>query len=100
MLSKKRDEAAARKFFEKAIGLSGLPEKIMIDKSRASKAGIEAINLYLAFIFLLGYSFIQILIRQIKYLNNIIEQDHRGIKRIINPMLGFKSFNAATSTIA
>ncbi len=38
--------------------------------------------------------------RQIKYLNNIIEQDHRGIKRIINPMLGFKSFDAAEATIA
>jgi transposase-like protein len=36
-----------------------------------------------------------IIIRQIKYLNNIIEQDHRSIKRIINPMMGFKSFHSA-----
>jgi putative transposase len=42
----------------------------------------------------------QIHLRQIKYLNNIIEQDHRGIKRIVNPMMGFKSFNSAASTIA
>ena len=34
-------------------------------------------------------------IRQIKYLNNIIEQDHRSIKRIVNPMLGFQSFRSA-----
>ncbi len=42
----------------------------------------------------------QIQIHQIKYLNNIIEQDHRGIKRIVNPILGFKSFNSAEATIA
>ena len=41
-----------------------------------------------------------ITIRQIKYLNNIVEQDHRHIKRITNPMLGFKSFASAKATIA
>jgi putative transposase len=100
MLSKKRDEAAARNFFEKAIGSSGLPETITIDKSGANKAGLDAINLQLALITLLGCALRQIQIRQIKYLNNIVEQDHRGIKRIVNPMMGFKSFNSAASTIA
>jgi putative transposase len=38
-------------------------------------------------------------IRQVKYLNNIIEQDHRAVKRVTRPMLGFKSFNAAQSTL-
>ncbi len=38
-------------------------------------------------------------IRQIKYLNNIIEQDHRSIKRIVNPMLGFQSFRSANKTL-
>jgi transposase, IS6 family len=38
-------------------------------------------------------------IRQIKYLNNIIEQDHRSIKRIVNPMLGFQSFLSANKTL-
>ncbi|MDP4197697.1 MAG: DDE-type integrase/transposase/recombinase, partial [Bacteroidota bacterium] len=38
-------------------------------------------------------------IRQIKYLNNIIEQDHRSIKRIVNPMLGFESFQSANKTL-
>ncbi len=100
MLSKKRDETAARKFFEKAIGSSGLPEKITIDKSGANKAGIDSINLQLALITLLGCTLMQIHIRQIKYLNNIIEQDHRGIKRIVNQMMGFKSFKSAQATIA
>ena len=39
-------------------------------------------------------------IRQIKYLNNRIEQDHRGIKRITKPMMGFKGFGSARSTLA
>jgi len=39
-------------------------------------------------------------IRQIKYLNNIVEQDHRGIKRIVKPMMGFKAFYSAQATIA
>jgi putative transposase len=38
-------------------------------------------------------------IRQIKYLNNIVEQDHRGVKRVARPMLGFKSFEAAQFTL-
>ena len=38
--------------------------------------------------------------RDIKYLNNIVEQDHRGIKRILKPMMGFKSFESAKSTLA
>ena len=40
------------------------------------------------------------LLRQQKYLNKIIEQDHRFIKKIIKPMLGFKSFKTAEKTIA
>jgi putative transposase len=41
-----------------------------------------------------------VLARQVKYLNNIIEQDHRAIKKIINPMKGFKSFASAKATLA
>src|SRR2546428_7167688 len=40
-----------------------------------------------------------IVIRQVKYLNNVVEQDHRGVKRITRPMLGFKAFDAAQSTL-
>ena len=45
-------------------------------------------------------AFFQVIVRQIKYLNNILEQDHRAIKRITKPMMGFKSFHAAEATIA
>lgn len=100
MLSKNRDEPAAKAFFEKAIGSSGLPEKITIDKSGANKAGINTINRFFMLCYLFGFLFFQITIRQNKYLNNLIEQDHRAIKRIVNPMMGFKSFKSANDTIA
>ena len=38
-------------------------------------------------------------IRQVKYLNNIVEQDHRSVKRIITTMLGFQSFRSASKTL-
>jgi putative transposase len=100
MLSKNREEASAKAFFTKAIGSNGLPGKITIDKSGANKAGIEAINLQLIVFSLLGCVLMQIDIRQIKYLNNIVEQDHRGIKRIVKPMMGFKAFYSAEATLA
>ena len=40
-----------------------------------------------------------IVIRKTKYLNNIVEQDHRAVKRVTRPMLGFKSFDAAQDTL-
>jgi len=100
MLSKKRDEAAATAFFEKAIGSSGLPKKVTIDKSGANNAGMNAINLQLIILYFLGFPLMPIIIRQIKYLNNIVEQDHRSIKRITNPMMGFKSFHSAEATLS
>jgi len=100
MLSIKRDEPAAKAFFEKAIGSNGLPEKVTIDKSGANNAGLNAINLQLIILYFLGCVFMPIIIRQIKYLNNIVEQDHRSIKRITNPMMGFKAFHSAEATLA
>jgi putative transposase len=75
MLSKHRDAAAAKRFFKKAIRSSDLPEKITIDKSGVNTAGIDAINKTLD-------QDKRIEIRQIQYLNNIVEQDHRFIKKI------------------
>ena len=75
--------AAAKRFFDKAMGANGDPDKVAMDKSGANKAAIDAINA--------GRS-LPILVRQVKYLNNIIEQDHRAIKRVTRPMLNFKSF--------
>ena len=101
MLSKKRDTAAAEAFFRKAIRSCGVPQKVNIDKSGANKAGLDAINAQLFLLALLmGLSLMQIEIRQIKYLNNRIEQDHRGIKRITKPMMGFKAFYSAEATLA
>ena len=85
-LSEKRDKKAAFSFFQKAISQHGLPEKITMDKSGANKAGIDKINLLFALLFLLTGIFYQIIVRQIKYLNNIVEQDHRGIKKITRSM--------------
>ena len=63
----------------------------------SSNAALESLNtLFLAN----NLCILFIVIRQIKYLNNVIEQDHRYIKRIIKPMLGFKSFISARATIA
>ena len=93
LLTKNRDKKAARKFFKKAIISSGIPEKITIDKSGANKAGIDSINNELK-------QDQQIEIRQIKYLNNIVEQDHRFIKKIVKPTKGFKSFASASATLS
>ena len=90
LLTKKRDTKAAKRFLIKAIGSNGRPEKITIDKSGANKAAIEEYN---------RENGTSIEIRQIKYLNNIVEQDHRGIKRVTKHMLGFKSFHSASVTL-
>lgn len=92
MLSKKRDELAAKRFFTKAISRSGQPEKVTIDKSGANNAALKFINKTLT-------HSEKIEIRQIKYLNNIVEQDHRLVKRIVKPMMGFKAFYSAHATL-
>jgi len=99
MLSKKRDKKAAKQFFKKAIFTHGLPEKITIDKSGSNTSALNSINLLLTLLSIFSGIFLQIKIRQIKYLNNIVEQDHRGIKRITKPMMGFKAFHSAEATI-
>ena len=91
LLRAKRDSKAALAFFKKAIKNNGEPKKVTIDKSGSNKSALNKINETLEK---------PIEIRQIKYLNNIIEQDHRFIKKRIKPMLSFKSFNSARRTIA
>ena len=49
---------------------------------------------------MLGGLFVPLFVRQIKYLNNIVEQDHRFIKKITKPMKGFKAFHSADATLA
>lgn len=95
MLSERRDMPAARRFFRLAIGNNGVPDRIVIDKSGANLAELEAVNVILKFT-LTGQT---INILQVKYLNNILEQDHRFIKRITGRMLGFKAFHSASATL-
>jgi len=94
LLSAKRDTIAAYRFFLKALTSSGVPEKLTMDKSGSNKAAADL------FVEDLSAGGKPIEIRQVKYLNNIIEQDHRGVKRRTGPMLGFKSFLSAQRTIA
>ncbi len=90
LLTAQRDEAAALRLLKKAIRRHGVPEKITIDGSAANEAAIKSYN---------AEHGTTIAIRKIKYLNNIVEQDHRGVKRVTRPMLGFKSFDAAQNTL-
>ncbi len=70
------------------------------DKSGANKAGIDFIQFHLKLFYFFTGIFLSIQVRQIKYLNNIIELDHRFIKKITRPMKGFKSLHSAHATIA
>jgi putative transposase len=91
LLTAKRDMAAAKRFFDEAMGSNGDPTKVAMERSGANKAAIDAISA--------GRN-VPILVRQVKYLNNTVEQDHRAIKRVTRPMLNFKSFRSAGSVLA
>ena len=94
MLSAKRNRTAVKRFFKKALSSyhNQIPKVITVDKNPAYPPAIGKLknekNL-----------FKNVKIRQVRYLNNIIEQDHRSIKRIVNPMLGFQSFRSANKTL-
>jgi transposase-like protein len=90
LLTEHRDTEAALRFLKKAIRRNGLPTMITIDGSDANEAAIKRYN---------EEHGTAIAIRQVKYLNNVVEQDHRGVKRVTRPMLGFKSFEAAQDTL-
>jgi len=91
LLTAHRDKEAALRFLKKAIRRNGRPETITIDGSDANEAAIKRYN---------AEHGTTIAIRQVKYLNNVVEQDHRAVKRVTRPMLGFKSFDAAQCTLA
>ena len=90
VLTEPRDKEAALRFLKQAIRRHGVPETITIDGSDANEAAIKSYN---------EAHGTHIIIRQVKYLNNIVEQDHRAVKRVTRPMLGFKSFTAAQDTL-
>jgi len=90
LLTEHRDEAAALRCLKKAIRRHGVPETITIDGSAANEAAIKSYN---------EEHGTAIVIRPVQYLNNIVEQDHRAVKRITRLILGFKSFTAAHGTL-
>lgn len=93
LLRQNRDADAAKAFFRKAFKNNGYPDKVAIDKSGSNISALNHANANLP-------QEQQIEIRQSKYLNNMVEQDHRFIKKRTKLMLGFKSFYSAEATIA
>ena len=84
LLRKNRDASAAKAFFRKAIKHNGQPQTVTIDKSGSNSCALNNLNESLA-------KDKQIEIRQIKYLNNIVEQDHRFIKKELSQCLVLKA---------
>ena len=91
LLTARRDKAAAMRFFDKAMQANSVPEKVTMDKSGANKVAMDEIN---------ARGEASIIVRQVKYLNNIVEQHQRAIKRVTRSMLNFKSFQAAKNVLA
>ncbi len=89
-LTARRDVAAALRFFLKAIRHHGEPQVVTIDKSGANTAALATLDADKP----------EEEARQSKYMNNLVEQDHRNIKRRIRQMLGFKSFRRAQTILA
>ncbi len=95
MLSAKRDGKAAARFLHKVLKgqHTQLPRVVTVDKNAAYPVAMEALK---------ADETIEkeTKLRQSKYLNNLIEQDHRHIKRIVKPMMGFRTFNSARRTLS
>ncbi|MED1625032.1 IS6 family transposase [Bacillus pseudomycoides] len=94
-LSESRDKQAAKRFFKKALATSHIckPRVITVDKNPAYPVAIQELKEE-------KHMPEGIQIRQVKYLNNIVEQDHRFIKKRVRSMLGFKSYETATSILS
>jgi len=92
LLSKRRDVMAAKRFFSQATRQHGMPRVITLDGYAASHRAVAKLKAA-------GTLPRRVRVRSCKYLNNIVEQDHRRIKQRIRPMIGFKRFDTATVTI-
>ncbi|MBL6082330.1 IS6 family transposase [Belnapia sp. T18] len=95
LLSAKRDAAAAKRFFRKALGQPHTvnPRTVTVDKNPAYPCAVEQMKAG-------AELWRRSRLRQCKYLNNIVEQDHRRLKRLVRPGLGFGSFHTARRTLA
>jgi IS6 family transposase len=94
LLTAKRDMAAAKRFLRRAIDASGnaMPRVMNVDKNPAYSAAVEALKAE-------GAIPRRVALRQCKYLNNIIEQDHRTVKKRVWLAKGYGSFHAAWRTL-
>ena len=92
LLSGRRDIAAAKRFFSRATRQHGVPRVITLDGYAASHRAVAKLKE-------VGTLPRRVRVRSCKYLNNVVEQDHRRIKQRIRPMLGFKRFETAAVTI-
>ena len=88
-----QDIAAAKRFFIKAIGNNEAPAKITLDGYKASHQAVAQLKAE-------GVLSADVEVRTSKYVNNLIEQDHRRVKQRYYPMLGFKSFSNAAVTLS
>jgi transposase-like protein len=93
LLTAKRDVAATKRFFQKAMNGNGAPRVITLDAYAASHRAVREMKAE-------GKMPKRVRVRSSKYLNNGIEQDHRRVKQRIRPMLGFKRFHTAAVTIS
>jgi transposase-like protein len=93
LLSEHRNIAAAKRFFSRAIERHGTPKSITLDGYPATHTAVAKLKAC-------GVLRRQTKIWTSKYLNNLIEQDHRRVKQRIYQMLGFQSFRNATVTIS
>jgi IS6 family transposase len=84
---------AAKRFFTKAINKHGAPEKITIDGYAATHTAVRELKQSTILP-------VDVCVRTSKYLNNMVEQDHRRVKQRVYPMLGFKRFDNAVVTIS
>jgi len=94
MLSAKRDAKAAKRFLKKALKAhhTETPRVINVDKNAAYPAATDDLKAEKTLS-------AETELRPVKYLNNMIEQDHRRIKRLVKPGLGFGSFHTARRTL-
>ena len=98
--SKRRDLTAAKRFLRKAFRRHGRPERVVIDGSQTNREAIVSCDAMSRLQDRSRRKLEPIRIRQSRYLNNRIEQDHRRIKRRVRSMLGFKSEATAAITLA
>src|SRR4029079_19335212 len=91
---------AAKRFLSRALKQHGRPERIVIDGSQTNREAILACDTATRLQDLSRRELKPIQIRQSRYLNNCIEQDHRRIKRRVRPMLGFKSMDSARAILS